>query len=65
MSLPTSFFFAPEAQRILAGGERSVTTGNNGKRPPSPERASDEAWSVALSGLETKSRAVPVVPQSL
>jgi len=24
-------FFAPEAQRILAGGERSVTTGNNGK----------------------------------
>lgn len=57
-------FFAPKALWILAGGERSVTTGTVLNMFPSPERAVDHFSSFALSGLEEIPSVVPVVPPS-
>jgi len=51
----------PEGHQILAGGE---TTGTEPNALPSPERATDETWSIALSGLAGFLSTVPVVPPS-
>jgi hypothetical protein len=60
--LPELMLFAPEALRILAGGE---TTGTAQPLDTSPERATDHASSVALSGLGIDWRTVPVVSLAL
>jgi hypothetical protein len=41
--------------------ELGGTTGTVGENPTSPERATDETWSVALSGLGRAFGSVPVV----
>jgi hypothetical protein len=56
MPLIGSQVFAPEALRILAGGE---TTGTMFDISPSPGRAIDQTSSVALSGLGGLSATIP------
>jgi len=48
----------PEGRRILAGGS---TTGTASAQPPSPERATDQAWSIAPAGAGSLFGLFPVV----
>ena len=48
----------PEGRRILAGGG---TTGTASAQPPSPERATDQAWSIAPAGAGSLFGLFPVV----
>ncbi len=63
--VPERRVFVPEGHRILAGGGGLAEPPVRRNLFPSPERASDPAQSVALSGLGGLSVLFPVVPPSL
>ena len=54
-------FCARGAAEISRWWRLCETTGSDGKRLASPERAADQGWSVALSGLATQLNSIPVV----